>query len=614
VSSSTLVTRVRSLHLLRIGLIAGGSLIVLAAIGYGVAYAIVGSGVLPNTTVGGPALDDVSVGRMSLAAATAKVAAAIEPRAAGPITLTVAGQAFALDPAASGLTVDPAAALAARGRRDPTPAGLWKALFAHPKLNLAVSVDTAKLDAAVTALNAKIVGGGHDGGVVFHGTTPTAIAPVTGIAISHDQAVAAIKAAYLASTAPVALPVQTIQPSVTAAAVQTALTTIAQPAVASPIALVVGTNTVQLSPAVIAANLTFQPSGGALLPVLNSQGIEDAVGSTAFASFQTPSKDASFDVSSGTPVLIPSVEGGTADLSKLGSSISAILTQPAPRTITVPAKGVDPAFTTADAQKLGVKEMVSTFTTHYPCCASRVTNIHTIANIVNGAIVMPGATFSLNKFVGPRDTKRGFVLAPMIEDGLFEDSVGGGISQFATTLYNAVFFAGIKDITHQPHSYYISRYPAGREATVSYPDPNLIFQNDEPTAIVITTSYTGTSLTVTFWGTKYYDVTSTSSARYAPTTTGTVYNPRPDCEASAGEGGFQIDITQTLSQNGVVVKVNHIHTKYQPEPIIICGRSPSPTPGGSGPPTGTPSPGAPTAGTPSAKPSKSPSPSAKPTH
>jgi vancomycin resistance protein YoaR len=611
VSSSTLATRVRSLHLLRIALIAAGSLVVLAAIGYGVAYAIVGSGVLPNTTVSGPSLGDVSVGRMSPAAATAKVAAAIEPRASAPITLTVSGQAFALDPAVSGLTVDPAAAVATGGRRDATPAGLWKALFAHPRLKLAVAVDSAKLGAAVTALNSKIVGGGHDGAVVFHGTTPTAIAPVTGIAISHDQAVAAIKAAYLTSTAPVVLPVETIQPSVTAAAVQIALTTVAQPAVASPITLVVGTNTVQVSPAVIAANLTFQPSGGVLVPVLNSQGIEDAVGSTAFASLQTPSKDASFDVKSGTPVLVPSVEGGTADLSKLGSSISAVLTQPAPRTIIVPAKGVDPAFTTADAQKLGVKEMVSTFTTHHPCCASRVTNIHTIANIVNGAIVMPGATFSLNKFVGQRDTKRGFVVAPEIQDGLFEDSVGGGVSQFATTLYNAVFFAGIKDITHTPHSYYISRYPAGREATVSWPSPNLIFQNNEPTAIVITTSYTGTSLTVTFWGTKYYDVTSTSSARYAPTTTGTVYNPRPDCEASAGEGGFQIDITQTLSQNGVVVNVNHIHTKYQPEPIIICGPSPSPSPGGSGPPTGTPSPGTST-GTPSATPSKSPS--AKPTH
>jgi vancomycin resistance protein YoaR len=614
VSSSSLVTRVRSLHLLRIGLIAAGSLVVLAAIGYGVAYAIVGDGVLPNTTVSGASLDSVSIGRMTPAAATAKVAAAIAPRAHAPMTLTVAGQAFALDPATSGLTVDPVA-VAAGGRRDPTPAGLWKALFAHPKLDLAVSIDAAKLDTAVTALNSEIVGGGHEGGIVFHGATPVAIAPVAGIAIDHDKALAAIRGAYLMSTAPVALPITSIQPSVTAAAVQQALTSFAQPAVASPITLVVGTNSVQLSPTVIAANLTFHTGGGALVPVLDSQGVEDAVGSTAFASLQTPSKDASFDVSSGKPVLVPSIEGGTADLSKLGSSIAAVLTQPAARTITVPAKGVDPAFTTADAEKLGIKEMVSTFTTHHPCCASRVTNIHAIARIVNGAIVMPGATFSLNKFVGPRDTKRGFVLAPMIEDGLFEDSVGGGVSQFATTLYNAVFFAGLKDITHQPHSYYISRYPAGREATVSYPEPNLIFQNNEPTAIIITTSYTGTSLTVTFWGTKYYDVTSTASARYAPTTTGTVYNPRPDCEASTGEGGFQIDIAQTLSQNGVVVKVNHLHTKYQPEPVIICGPSPSPTPGGSGPPTGTPgtsTAGTPTVGTSTGEPSKSPS--AKPTH
>ncbi|HEY3923812.1 MAG TPA: VanW family protein, partial [Acidothermaceae bacterium] len=575
---------------------------------------IVGSGVLPNTTVSGPALADVAIGRMSPAAATTKVAASIRPRASAPITLTVSGQAFALDPATSGLTVDPAAALVARGRRDPTPAGLWKALFAHPKLNLAVAVDNAKLGAAVTALNSKIVGGGHDGGIEFHGATPVAIAPVTGLAIEHDQAVAAIKAAYLMSTAPVALPVETVQPSVSAAAVQQALTTIAQPAVASPITLAAGPNSVQVSPAVIAANLTFRASGGALVPVLNTEGIEASVGSTAFASLQTPSKDASFDVSSGTPVLVPSVEGGTADISKLGASISAVLTQPAPRTITVPAKGVDPAFTTADAQKLGIKEMVSTFTTHHPCCAARVTNIHTIANIVDGAIVMPGATFSLNKFVGQRDTARGFVEAPEIQDGLFEDSVGGGVSQFATTLYNAVFFAGIKDITHTPHSYYISRYPAGREATVSWPSPNLIFQNNEPTAIIITTSYTGTSLTVTFWGTKYYDVTSTSSARYAPTKAGIVYNSRPDCEAATEEDGFQIDVTQTLSQNGVAVQINHLHTKYDAEPTIICGPSPSPTPGGSAPP-GTAPPGVPT-GTPSVTPSKSPSakPSSKPSH
>jgi hypothetical protein len=205
--------------LLRIGLIAAGSLVVLAAIGYGVAYAIVGDGVLPNTTVSGASFDAVSIGRMTPAAATAKVAAAIAPRAHAPMTLTVAGQAFALDPATSGLTVDPAMAVAARGRRDPTPAGLWKALFAHPKLDLAVSIDATKLDTAVTALNSEIVGGGHEGGIVFHGATPVAIAPVAGVAIDHDKALAAIRAAYLTSTAPVALPITSIQPSVTAAAV-----------------------------------------------------------------------------------------------------------------------------------------------------------------------------------------------------------------------------------------------------------------------------------------------------------------------------------------------------------------------------------------------------------
>jgi vancomycin resistance protein YoaR len=594
-------SRVRTFTGLRISLFVAGCLVVLAALAYGIGYLLVGDGVLPHTTVSG-----VSVGGLSPAAAQAKVAAALAPRADAPIAVTAGGQSFSVDPATSGLTVDARATIAAGGHRNATPTALWKALFAHPVLTLAVSVDTAKLDVAVDDINAKLVGGGHDGAITFEGSTPVAVAPVQGIAILHDKALAAIRAAYLSPSAPVVLPIQSVQPSVTDAAVQRALTTIARPAVASPITLVVGTSTVQIAPSVIAKYLSFTARSGTLMPVLDGDGIAASLGSSAFASLETPAKDASFDVSSGKPVLVPSVEGGTADLSALGSQLLAVLSQSGPRTVTVPATGIDPTFSTAAAERLGVTEMVSTFTTHHPCCAARVKNIHTIANIVNGAIIMPGATFSLNQFVGPRDTKRGFVEAPMIEDGLFQNSVGGGVSQFATTMYNAVFFAGLKDIEHQPHSYYISRYPAGREATVSYPDPNLIFHNDQPTAIVVTTSYTGTSLTVTFWGTKYYDVTSTSGPRYAPTTTGTVYNPRPDCEAASGEGGFQIDVTQTLSHDGVVVKTNHLHTRYSPEPIIICGPSPSPTPGGSGAPTGTPTPSAATPGaTPSVKPSPS---------
>jgi vancomycin resistance protein YoaR len=590
-------SRVRLVPALGIGLIV---LVALGGLAYAAAYLFVGSGVLPHTTVAG-----VSIGRMSPAAAQAKVTAALTPRSTAAMPLKVGNQSLTVEPANAGLTVDARATVAAGGHRNATPAGLWNALFAHHKLTPAIAVDVSKLGAAVTALNASLVGGGHDGGIRFDGTTPVAIPPIAGIGIEHDKAMAVIRAAYLSSPSAVSLPVQPVEPSVTDAEVQRVLTTIARPAVAAPITLEVGATSLQLQPSVIAKNLTFVATDGKLLPVVDGHGIADALGTGALASLERPAKNASFDVSSGTPVIIPSVQGGTADLEKLGPAVAGVLAQSAPRSVQVPATGVDADFTTDDANKLGIKEMVSTFTTHHPCCASRVKNIHTIADIVNGAMVMPGDTFSLNKFVGPRDTKRGFVEAPMIEDGLFIDSVGGGVSQFATTIYNAVFFAGLKDIEHHPHSYYISRYPVGREATVSYPNPNLIFQNDQPTAILITTSYTGTSVTVTFWGTKYYDVTAAQSARYAPTTAGTRYNPRPDCEAASGEGGFQIDVTQTLSQNGVAVKTNHLHTKYDAEPVIICGASPSPSPSG---PVGSPTPGLPTAGVPI------PTVSPKPTH
>jgi vancomycin resistance protein YoaR len=574
-------------------------LVVLGGVAYGVAYAAVGGGVLPNTTVG-----SVAIGGLSAKAAQAKLATGLAAEATAPIPVTVAGQSLSVDPVAAGLSIDTHAIVAAGGHRSASPSGLWSDLTGHRRLSVRVAVDHTKLDATVVALNAKIADGGHDGGITFNGSTPVAVAPKPGIGLNETSAANAIQQAYLSpSHQPVDLAVGAVEPSVTAAEVQRVLTTVAQPAVAAPINIVVGTTTLQVAPAVIAQNLTFVAKGGTLVPVLDGQGIVAALGDDAFSSLESPSRNASFDVTSGVPVIVPGVEGGTADVSQLGPALSAVLTQAPPRTVTVPAKGIDPAFTTADAEKLGITQMVSTFTTHYPCCASRVTNIHTIANIVTGAIVQPGATFSLNQFVGMRDTKRGFVEAPMIEDGLFEDSVGGGVSQFATTLYNAVFFAGLKDVEHHPHSYYISRYPVGREATVSWPAPNLIFQNNEPTGILITTSYTGTSLTVTFWGTKYYDVTASQSARYDITTTGTVYDPRPDCEASTGEQGFQIDVTQTLSQNGVVVQTNHLHTKYDAEPIIICGPSPS----ASGP-VGSPTPGAP-----SVSPSKSSVSPSKPT-
>jgi vancomycin resistance protein YoaR len=150
-------------------------------------------------------------------------------------------------------------------------------------------------------------------------------------------------------------------------------------------------------------------------------------------------------------------------------------------------------------------EEVYSFTTYHNCCESRVTNIHVIADAIDGAVVYPGETFSINELVGARTESKGYVAAPILLNGESYccDSplnIGGGISQFATTLYNAVFRGGYEIVEHQPHSRYIDRYPLGIEATLGYPSPDVVFTNDTLTTVTIDTSYTGSSITVTIYG------------------------------------------------------------------------------------------------------------------
>ena len=160
------------------------------------------------------------------------------------------------------------------------------------------------------------------------------------------------------------------------------------------------------------------------------------------------------------------------------------------------AKGV------AWAESLGIKEVVGQFTTNFVPGQARVINIARIAELTRGAVIEPGETFSVNGYVGPRTTEKGFVPAGMIYEGVFVDSVGGGISQYATTLFNAAFFAGLDFGTYQSHSIYIGRYPYGREATVSHPAPDLQIVNNTPHGVLVWPTVTEDSITVRLFSTR----------------------------------------------------------------------------------------------------------------
>ena len=133
-------------------------------------------------------------------------------------------------------------------------------------------------------------------------------------------------------------------------------------------------------------------------------------------------------------------------------------------------------------------------------------NIHRIADIVRGAVIPPGETFSINEFVGRRTVEKGFVTDGVIYDGVLTQDVGGGVSQFATTLFNAALFAGLEFGEYQSHSLYISRYPRGHEATISFPNPDLQIRNTSPYGVMIWPEYTDTSITVRLFSTRHAQV------------------------------------------------------------------------------------------------------------
>jgi vancomycin resistance protein YoaR len=236
-----------------------------------------------------------------------------------------------------------------------------------------------------------------------------------------------------------------------------------------------------------------------------------------------------------------------------------------------------PKLTTEKAKKLRITELVSEFTTNYPCCAPRVTNIKRAATLLDGTIILPGKEFSLNGALGKRTVAKGFVSAPQIFNGRFEDAVGGGISQVATTLFNAAFFSGIKLVAHQAHQFYISRYPMGREATVSWGGPELIFRNDWPAAILMKLDASDSGITVRFYSTKLgRRVTTTTGEPYDRTTpksvtvTNSALPPGSrQVVQEAGDGGFTIDYTRQVFREGKKIRNERYTVEYDAEDEIV---------------------------------------------
>lgn len=548
-------------------------LALLVAGGYGAAYAVAGDKVPRGTTVAG-----VEVGGRTEADAVRALQDGLSDRLDEPITVTVGDVTEDVTPADAGLSIDLDASVDAAGAgKSWHPERLWDYYTGGEDLDPIVVVDDAAMRDLLDRIGAEAGTLPRDGSLDFTASGVERVEPRAGEAIDPQTAADALTAAYLAGESEVELEMVESEPDVDAADVQDALDSFANPAVSGPVTLVFGDSPVRLAPRDFQTALAVRAEGGALVGDVDEEAL------TALVDAGTTGKGAPVDATvrlvNGKPKVIPAKPGVTYEPAAVKAAFLDLVVKPAgEREAAVESTVAEPEFSTQDARALKIRKKVSTFTTYYPPASYRDTNIGRAAELIDGTVLKPGETFSLNDIVGERTVENGFTTGTIISNGLFKEDLGGGVSQMATTTFNAAFFAGLKDIEHKPHSVYIDRYPVGREATVAWGAVDLRFQNDTPYGVLIDATVIPSAgrsqgtVTVSMWSTKVWDIETTTSDRYAFTSPKTQTLTTPDCYANAGYGGFDVDVERIFKKPGsdTVEKTENFHTTYIPSDTVVC--------------------------------------------
>ena len=206
-----------------------------------------------------------------------------------------------------------------------------------------------------------------------------------------------------------------------------------------------------------------------------------------------------FDAASGKFVFAGEENGFAIDQDKLAADISqALKDKKFDAKITATGSDVAPEISAASAKEK--YKTISSFTTNTTANQNRNTNVRLAAEAINGTVIKPGQEFSFNGTVGQRTEAKGYKGAAAYNNGEVVQEIGGGVCQVSTTLYNAVFKAGLKISSRRSHTFEPSYVTPGRDATVSWDQPDFKFINNSSTAIGLRASYANQKVTVSVYG------------------------------------------------------------------------------------------------------------------
>ena len=524
--------------------------------------------VLPGVEVAG-----VGVGGLTAAGAEQELAAELGERLDRRVPVRVDGRLVRVRPATT-LRLDANASAAAALEAGRTPSGASCArssAFAAPDRSVepVLRVDAYGAVGTLRRLGQSLPKP-RAATVRMNGVEPVVVASRRGVRVARLPLVEKLRESALGAGGVVVAPLQQYEPPVRTPAAEEAADA-ARTMVSAPVGLThAGARVGTLERATLAKLLRFRPRGAQLALGFDRDRLARTV-RPRLARFRQRAVNARFVVD-GTRVQIqPSRDGLDVDPWRSAAAVTAASGRSGERVADLTLRSRPPDRTTAEAQALGIRRRISSFTTDMGTSSSnRIHNVHLMADYVDGTIVRPGATFSFNRSVGPRTEARGFREGQMIIGSLLVPSIGGGVCQTATTLFNNAFELGLPITERHNHSFYISHYPLGRDATVSWGGPDFGFENDLKHAILIKASYTDSTLTFSFYGTDQERRVQASTGEKVnwkqPETSYALdpYAPRGSVRTVAGSNqpGFDVTVTRTVREGRRMIRRDSFTSNY----------------------------------------------------